>query len=163
MAPLSLFHPLPSPGIRYNATMDERRYAPRAHLDEGGDQYTNRAVLLSSGQEHCERINFHVLVSLTPSSPTSRDRAHTGRGHRAEEVLPGETQRAQQVPGWFQAPSRPREAQPGCSVLDLGRPTLMPQTKVYWDMLSTTLRYPLRNPFFPSAQMPTLPSAGREL
>ncbi|OWK09708.1 hypothetical protein Celaphus_00006582 [Cervus elaphus hippelaphus] len=49
-------------GIRYNATMDERRYTPRAHLDEGGDRYTNRAALLSSGQEHCERINFHVLM-----------------------------------------------------------------------------------------------------
>lgn len=53
----------PLPGIRYNATMDERRYMPRAHLDEGADQFTNRAVLLSSGQEHCQRINFHVLVS----------------------------------------------------------------------------------------------------
>lgn len=43
--------------------MDERRYTPRAHLDDGGDRFTNRAVLLSSGQEHCQRINFHVLVS----------------------------------------------------------------------------------------------------
>uniref|UniRef100_G1TEB0 Integrin subunit alpha 11 n=1 Tax=Oryctolagus cuniculus TaxID=9986 RepID=G1TEB0_RABIT len=49
-------------GIRYNATMDERRYTPRAHLDDGGDRFTNRAALLSAGQEHCQRINFHVLV-----------------------------------------------------------------------------------------------------
>lgn len=41
---------------------------PRAHLDEGGDQFTNRAVLLSSGQEHCQRINFHVLVSRAAPS-----------------------------------------------------------------------------------------------
>uniref|UniRef100_A0A452U6A1 Integrin subunit alpha 11 n=1 Tax=Ursus maritimus TaxID=29073 RepID=A0A452U6A1_URSMA len=58
-------------GIRYNATMDERRYAPRAHLDEGGDRYTNRAVLLSSGQEHCERINFHVLDTADYVKPVT--------------------------------------------------------------------------------------------
>ncbi|XP_023568404.1 integrin alpha-11 [Octodon degus] len=48
-------------GIRYNATMDERRYMPRAHLDEGSDAFTNRAALLSTDQEHCQRISFHVL------------------------------------------------------------------------------------------------------
>ncbi|KAM4826294.1 integrin alpha-11 [Thomomys bottae] len=58
-------------GIRYNATMDERRYMPRAHLDEGGDQFTNRAVLLSSGQEHCQRINFHVLDTADYVKPVA--------------------------------------------------------------------------------------------
>uniref|UniRef100_A0A8I4A247 Integrin alpha-11 n=1 Tax=Callithrix jacchus TaxID=9483 RepID=A0A8I4A247_CALJA len=58
-------------GIRYNATMDERRYTPRAHLDEGGDQFTNRAVLLSSGQELCERINFHVLDTADYVKPVA--------------------------------------------------------------------------------------------
>uniref|UniRef100_A0A8C9DE95 Integrin alpha-11 n=1 Tax=Prolemur simus TaxID=1328070 RepID=A0A8C9DE95_PROSS len=58
-------------GIRYNATMDERRYTPRAHLDEGGDRFTNRAVLLSSGQEHCERINFHVLDTADYVKPVT--------------------------------------------------------------------------------------------
>ncbi|XP_036049512.1 integrin alpha-11-like [Onychomys torridus] len=58
-------------GIRYNATMDERRYMPRAHLDEGGDQFTNRAVLLSSGQEHCQRINFHVLDTADYVKPVT--------------------------------------------------------------------------------------------
>ncbi|XP_037358692.2 integrin alpha-11 [Talpa occidentalis] len=58
-------------GIKYNATMDERRYTPRAHLDEGGDQYTNRAVLLSSGQEHCERISFHVLDTADYVKPVT--------------------------------------------------------------------------------------------
>uniref|UniRef100_A0A8C0K201 Integrin subunit alpha 11 n=1 Tax=Canis lupus dingo TaxID=286419 RepID=A0A8C0K201_CANLU len=57
--------------IRYNATMDERRYTPRAHLDEGGDRYTNRAVLLSSGQEHCERISFHVLDTADYVKPVT--------------------------------------------------------------------------------------------
>lgn len=91
--------PLPPPGIRYNATMDERRYTPRAHLDEGGDRYTNRAVLLSSGQEHCDRISFHVLVSLTPCSPAGRTQVPTGRGHGAGMgVLPQESQGAQLVP-----------------------------------------------------------------
>ncbi|ERE76885.1 integrin alpha-11 [Cricetulus griseus] len=58
-------------GIRYNATMDERRYMPRAHLDEGGDQFTNRAVLLSSGQDHCQRINFHVLDTADYVKPVT--------------------------------------------------------------------------------------------
>ncbi|EDL95758.1 integrin, alpha 11 (predicted) [Rattus norvegicus] len=58
-------------GIRYNATMDERRYMPRAHLDEGADQFTNRAVLLSSGQEHCQRINFHVLDTADYVKPVA--------------------------------------------------------------------------------------------
>ncbi|XP_015415923.1 PREDICTED: integrin alpha-11 [Myotis davidii] len=58
-------------GIRYNATMDERRYTPRAHLDEGGDRYTNRAVLLSSGQEHCDRISFHVLDTADYVKPVA--------------------------------------------------------------------------------------------
>ncbi|KAB0393897.1 hypothetical protein E2I00_004046 [Balaenoptera physalus] len=58
-------------GIRYNATMDERRYTPRAHLDEGGDRYTNRAALLSSSQEHCDRINFHVLDTADYVKPVT--------------------------------------------------------------------------------------------
>nr|XP_015100547.1 integrin alpha-11 [Vicugna pacos] len=58
-------------GIRYNATMDERRYTPRAHLDEGGDRYTNRAALLFSGHEHCERITFHVLDTADYIKPVT--------------------------------------------------------------------------------------------
>ncbi|KAH0504926.1 Integrin alpha-11 [Microtus ochrogaster] len=58
-------------GIRYNATMDERRYMPRAHLDEGADQFTNRAVVLSSGQEHCQKINFHVLDTADYVKPVT--------------------------------------------------------------------------------------------
>uniref|UniRef100_A0A5F9CR49 Integrin subunit alpha 11 n=1 Tax=Oryctolagus cuniculus TaxID=9986 RepID=A0A5F9CR49_RABIT len=58
-------------GIRYNATMDERRYTPRAHLDDGGDRFTNRAALLSAGQEHCQRINFHVLDTADYVKPVT--------------------------------------------------------------------------------------------
>lgn len=83
-------------GIRYNATMDERRYMPRAHLDEGGDQFTNRAVLLSSGQEHCQRINFHVLVSLAVHeqalNPTRRvQRRGTSVGEVRASWVPGQS------------------------------------------------------------------------
>lgn len=110
MAPPSRSCPLPPPGIRYNATMDERRYTPRAHLDEGGDRYTNRAVLLSSSQQHCERINFHVLVSLTPSSPNQQRPRSNREGTQLDEVLPWERQRAQ---------LGPQEAQLGYTVPDL--------------------------------------------
>lgn len=72
----------------YNATMDERRYTPRAHLDEGGDRYTNRAALLSSSQEHCEQINFHVLVSLMPSIPSAGPKFLQELDTELEEVLP---------------------------------------------------------------------------
>ncbi|XP_012999476.1 integrin alpha-11 isoform X3 [Cavia porcellus] len=58
-------------GIRYNATMDERRYMPRAHLDEGSDQFTNRAALLSAGQEHCQRLSFHVLDTADYVKPVA--------------------------------------------------------------------------------------------
>ncbi|XP_049634566.1 integrin alpha-11 [Suncus etruscus] len=58
-------------GIRYNTTMDERRYMPRAYLDEGGDRYTNRAVLLYSSQEHCEQINFYVLDTADSVKPVT--------------------------------------------------------------------------------------------
>ena len=129
MASPPWFCPLPPAGIRYNATMDERRYTPRAHLDEGGDRYTNRAVLLSSGQEHCERISFHVLVSLTPGSPAGRDTAQTGRGHRAGGgAATGEAESsagARPVP----SPQQASGGEPVCGVLDLGRPIFMPWNK----------------------------------
>lgn len=98
-------------GIRYNATMDEKRYTPRAHLDDSGDRYTNRAVLLSSGQEHCDRINFHVLVSLTPSRPTSGAQAPIQKGQRAGGgAAMGEAESSAGA-------SRPQGSQPVGSVL----------------------------------------------
>lgn len=52
------------PGLRYNATIDERRYTPRAHLDESGERHTQKGLALLGGQEHCDRLQFHVLVSV---------------------------------------------------------------------------------------------------
>lgn len=52
------------PGLRYNATIDERRYTPRAHLDESGERHTQKGLALLAGQEHCDRLQFHVLVSV---------------------------------------------------------------------------------------------------
>lgn len=127
-------------GIRYNATMDEKRYTPRAHLDDSGDRYTNRAVLLSSGQEHCERINFHVLVSLTPGSPTSGAQVPTRKGQRVGgEAAMGEAKSSAGA-------SRPQGSQPVGSVPDHGCPILMPQRKGHWDALPTTSQYsPLKS------------------
>ena len=100
--------------------MDERRYTPRAHLDEGGDRYTNRAALLSSGQEHCDRINFHVLVSLmpgSPSSPTSRAQAPPGRERRTGGgAAMGEARRSGDL-----------RSQAAAGVLDLGHPHSSPE------------------------------------
>lgn len=52
------------PALRYNATIDERRYTPRAHLDESGERHTQKGLVLLAGQEHCDRLQFHVLVSV---------------------------------------------------------------------------------------------------
>lgn len=52
------------PALRYNATIDERRYTPRAHLDESGERHTQKGLVLLAGQEHCDRLPFHVLVSV---------------------------------------------------------------------------------------------------
>lgn len=49
--------------LNYNVTIDERRYIPRAHLDENGERHTHRRITLLAGQEHCDQLNFHVLVS----------------------------------------------------------------------------------------------------
>lgn len=68
---------------------------PRAHLDEGGDLFTNRAVILSSGQEHCQKINFHVLVSpATHKQALSPTRRVQSRGTSIGSPT---------VPGQFQA------------------------------------------------------------
>ncbi|XP_060031684.1 integrin alpha-11 [Erinaceus europaeus] len=55
--------------IRYNASLDERRYAPRAHLDEGSDRHTGRPVLLMPGQQLCWRLGFHVLDTADSVKP----------------------------------------------------------------------------------------------
>ncbi|XP_027544040.1 integrin alpha-11 [Neopelma chrysocephalum] len=58
-------------GLRFNATLDERRYTPRAHLDEGGERPAQRGLLLSAGQEHCQRLPFHVLDTADYVKPVT--------------------------------------------------------------------------------------------
>ncbi|KAM9640180.1 integrin alpha-11 isoform 6-T6 [Morphnus guianensis] len=50
-----------SVALRYNATIDERRYTPRAHLDESGERHMQKGLVLLAGQEHCDTLQFHVL------------------------------------------------------------------------------------------------------
>ncbi|NWU83256.1 ITA11 protein, partial [Onychorhynchus coronatus] len=60
-----------SVGLRYNATLDERRYTPRAHLDEGGERPAQRGLVLPAGQEHCQRLRFHVLDTADYVKPVT--------------------------------------------------------------------------------------------
>ncbi|NWV02427.1 ITA11 protein, partial [Ptilonorhynchus violaceus] len=48
-------------GLRYNATIDERRYSPRAHLDDSGERTAQRGLELPPGKELCHTLPFHVL------------------------------------------------------------------------------------------------------
>ncbi|XP_069480342.1 integrin alpha-11 isoform X2 [Ambystoma mexicanum] len=50
-----------SVAIQYNATIDERRYTPRAVLDENSDKHTQRVVSATPQRGHCDRLHFHVL------------------------------------------------------------------------------------------------------
>ncbi|XP_014808197.1 PREDICTED: integrin alpha-11 [Calidris pugnax] len=58
-------------GLRYNATIDERRYTPRAHLDESGERQTQKGLVLLAGQEHCDRLQFHVLDTADYVKPVT--------------------------------------------------------------------------------------------
>ncbi|KFP17945.1 Integrin alpha-11, partial [Egretta garzetta] len=60
-----------SVGLRYNATIDERRYTPRAHLDESGERHTQKGLALLAGQEHCDRLQFHVLDTADYVKPVT--------------------------------------------------------------------------------------------
>uniref|UniRef100_A0A8D2P2L5 Integrin subunit alpha 11 n=1 Tax=Zosterops lateralis melanops TaxID=1220523 RepID=A0A8D2P2L5_ZOSLA len=60
-----------SVGLRYNTTIDERRYSPRAHLDEGGDRVTPRGLELQGGQELCHTLPFHVLDTADYVKPVT--------------------------------------------------------------------------------------------
>ncbi|NXN69160.1 ITA11 protein, partial [Himantopus himantopus] len=57
--------------LRYNATIDERRYTPRAHLDESGERHTQKGLVLLAGQEHCDRLQFHVLDTADYVKPVT--------------------------------------------------------------------------------------------
>ncbi|NXA05047.1 ITA11 protein, partial [Sapayoa aenigma] len=58
-------------GLRYNTTLDERRYTPRAHLDEGGERLAQRGLVLPAGQELCQRLHFHVLDTADYVKPVT--------------------------------------------------------------------------------------------
>ncbi|NWH84904.1 ITA11 protein, partial [Aegithalos caudatus] len=60
-----------SVGLRYNTSIDERRYSPRAHLDEGGDRAVPRALELPAGQERCHILPFHVLDTADYVKPVT--------------------------------------------------------------------------------------------
>uniref|UniRef100_A0A670JHX3 Integrin subunit alpha 11 n=1 Tax=Podarcis muralis TaxID=64176 RepID=A0A670JHX3_PODMU len=57
--------------LNYNITIDERRYIPRAHLDENGDRLTHKTVTLFAGQEWCDKLNFHVLDTADYVKPVT--------------------------------------------------------------------------------------------
>ncbi|NWW90934.1 ITA11 protein, partial [Rhynochetos jubatus] len=60
-----------SVALRYNATIDERRYTPRAHLDDSGERHTQKGLVLLAGQEHCDRLQFHVLDTADYVKPVT--------------------------------------------------------------------------------------------
>ncbi|NWS63052.1 ITA11 protein, partial [Chunga burmeisteri] len=60
-----------SVALRYNATIDERRYTPRAHLDESGERHTQKELVLLAGQEHCDKLQFHVLDTADYVKPVT--------------------------------------------------------------------------------------------
>ncbi|NWS06674.1 ITA11 protein, partial [Motacilla alba] len=60
-----------SVGLRYNTTIDERRYSPRAHLDDGGERAAPRGLLLPAGQELCHTLPFHVLDTADYVKPVT--------------------------------------------------------------------------------------------
>ncbi|KAK2524409.1 Itga11 [Columba guinea] len=60
-----------SVALRYNATIDERRYTPRAHLDESSERHTQKGLVLLGGREHCDRLQFHVLDTADYVKPVT--------------------------------------------------------------------------------------------
>ncbi|XP_059714741.1 integrin alpha-11 [Haemorhous mexicanus] len=60
-----------SVGLRYNTTIDERRYSPRAHLDAGSERVAPRGLVLPAGQELCHTLPFHVLDSADYVKPVT--------------------------------------------------------------------------------------------
>ncbi|NXE99736.1 ITA11 protein, partial [Menura novaehollandiae] len=60
-----------SVGLRYNTTIDERRYSARAHLDDTGERMAQRELLLPAGQELCQTLQFHVLDTADYVKPVT--------------------------------------------------------------------------------------------
>lgn len=49
------------PGIKYNVSIAERRFNPRAVFDNPSKLQTQNLTLLP-GEENCEHMYFHVMV-----------------------------------------------------------------------------------------------------
>ncbi|NWU95774.1 ITA11 protein, partial [Upupa epops] len=60
-----------SVALHYNTTIDERRYTPRAFLDQSGERQVHRELLLPAGHEHCDRLPFHVLDTADYVKPVT--------------------------------------------------------------------------------------------
>ncbi|NXP28461.1 ITA11 protein, partial [Scytalopus superciliaris] len=58
-------------GLRYNTTLDERRYTPRAHLDQGGERPAQGGLSLPAGQQRCHTLPFHVLDTADYVKPVT--------------------------------------------------------------------------------------------
>ncbi|NXN97457.1 ITA11 protein, partial [Rhinopomastus cyanomelas] len=57
--------------LRYNLTIDERRYTPRAALDQSGERPAHRGLRLPAGQQRCDRLHFHVLDTADYVKPVT--------------------------------------------------------------------------------------------
>lgn len=49
------------PAVWYSLALDERRFPPRAVLDEG-DRQQPRGLILQAGRQRCQRLGFSVQV-----------------------------------------------------------------------------------------------------
>ncbi|XP_075432374.1 integrin alpha-11 [Ascaphus truei] len=92
-----------SVAIKYNVTIDERRYTPRAVIDEiGGDKHLVKTIRASSGHNQCQQLNFHVLDTADYVKPITfsleYDLAFPDQGPVLEEDWP--TSLKVSVPFW---------------------------------------------------------------
>ncbi|XP_039933683.1 integrin alpha-11 [Hirundo rustica] len=91
-----------SVGLRYNTSIDERRYSPRAHLDEGGERTAPRRMELPGGKELCHTLPFHVLDTADYVKPVTfsieYELEHPERGPVLDDGWP--TSLRASVPFW---------------------------------------------------------------
>ncbi|XP_018110721.2 integrin alpha-11 [Xenopus laevis] len=92
-----------SVAIKYNVTIDERRYIPRAVIDDiGGDKHFVKTIRASSGHSQCQQLNFHVLDTADYVKPITfnleYELAFSDQGPVLEEDWP--TSLKVSVPFW---------------------------------------------------------------
>ncbi|XP_053574477.1 integrin alpha-11 isoform X2 [Bombina bombina] len=92
-----------SVAIKYNVTIDERRYTPRAVIDDiGGDKHFVKTLRATSGHSQCQQLNFHVLDTADYSKPITfsleYELAFPNEGPVLEEGWP--TSHKVSVPFW---------------------------------------------------------------